>query len=196
MAGRSRFSVRAFRGVYGLSYDNLGYTATVTRYLDDWFGLEGTVQTGWGHTNTTPEIPRALDAKSLFVGGGPHVAFGNRTRFEPWGHVIVGLEHLSGLRRPTIYSGSEVTPLSVSRLAEEWTSGSEGALTGGFRATTSRLTFSPCRRTTTHSVRGLFSTSRISQFMFLRPVSGANLALESGRFFCIPPRKKKYAIHS
>lgn len=80
-------------GVYNLSFHDLGYTATVTRYFDNWFGLEGTVQTGWGHTNLIPQIPRALDAKSLFVGGGPHIVMGNRSRFEPWGHVVVGLAH-------------------------------------------------------------------------------------------------------
>jgi hypothetical protein len=80
-------------GVFGLSFHDLGYSASVTRYINDWFGLEGNANMGWGHTSTSPQIPRALVANSLFVGGGPHVALSNKTRFEPWGHVLVGLAH-------------------------------------------------------------------------------------------------------
>ena len=75
------------------AFSDLGYNASITRYFDNWFGLEGTAVMGWGHTSTSPNVPRALDAKSFFVGGGPHLALSNRSRFEPWGHVVVGLAH-------------------------------------------------------------------------------------------------------
>ena len=61
----------------------------LTRYLNDWFGVEGAVAIGFGNTGT----PQNLTAKSLFVGGGPHVAVYNKSRFEPWAHALVGLQH-------------------------------------------------------------------------------------------------------
>ena len=79
--------------VFGLGFHNLGYSASVTRFLNDWIGLEGATALGFGHTGTSPSIPRALDAKSLFVGGGPHIAISNKSRLEPWAHVLVGMEH-------------------------------------------------------------------------------------------------------
>jgi opacity protein-like surface antigen len=80
-------------GVFGLSFHNLGFNSEVTRYFNNWVGIEGAAEMGWGHTNTTPTVPRSLVAKSLFVGGGPHIVVSNNSRVEPWGHVLVGLEH-------------------------------------------------------------------------------------------------------
>jgi hypothetical protein len=79
--------------VLGETFHNLGFNSSITRYLNDWFGVEGTVIAGFGHAGPTPTVPATLDAKSFFVGGGPHIALSNRSRFEPWGHVIAGLEH-------------------------------------------------------------------------------------------------------
>lgn len=78
---------------FGLNWHNIGYDGSLTRYVNDWFGIEGAVLAGFGHSSTSPQIPRALDAKSLFAVGGPHIAFSNKTKFEPWGHVLVGLAH-------------------------------------------------------------------------------------------------------
>ncbi len=80
-------------GVFGLSWHNLGYDGSLTRYLNNWFGIEGTVLAGFGHSDVTPQVPRALVAKSLYAVGGPHLAFSNKSKFEPWGHVLVGLAH-------------------------------------------------------------------------------------------------------
>jgi len=71
-----------------LNFHDLGFNTEVTRYLNNWFGVEGTVVMGFGNTGTTP----SRDAKSFFIGGGPHIAFANGSRFEPWGHVLVGWE--------------------------------------------------------------------------------------------------------
>jgi len=73
-----------------VGFHTLGYNVDVTRYLNEWFGVEGTGVFGFGSTAGTP----TLDAKSLFVGGGPHIAIGNYTRFEPFVHVLVGWERL------------------------------------------------------------------------------------------------------
>jgi hypothetical protein len=75
--------------ILGETFHDIGFNTGITRYLNDWFGLEGTVAVGFGSGVT----PFNLNAKSAFIGGGPHVAMQNGTRFEPWGHVLVGLEH-------------------------------------------------------------------------------------------------------
>jgi hypothetical protein len=72
----------------GQNFHDIGFNTQVTRYLDDWFGVEGTGVFGYGHTGS-----KNLVAKSLFVGGGPHISFSNSTRFEPWAHVLVGWQH-------------------------------------------------------------------------------------------------------
>jgi len=78
---------------YNLSFHNLGYNAEISRYFNNWLGIEAAIQTGFGHTETTPVILRSLDAKSFFIGGGPHLVLTNRSRIEPWFHGLVGLEH-------------------------------------------------------------------------------------------------------
>ena len=40
----------------------------LTRYFNNWFGVEGTGSFGFGSGGTAP----SLDAKSFFLGGGPH----------------------------------------------------------------------------------------------------------------------------
>jgi len=90
--------------VLGQSFHNLGYDASVTRYLSNWFGVEGTVSTGFGHTGTSP----SLDAKSFFIGGGPHVAVFNNSRVEPWFHLIGGWEHFRFTQTTTLGSNSHL----------------------------------------------------------------------------------------
>ncbi len=68
----------------------IGYNADLTRYVNEWFGVEGTVALGFGSTSGTP----TLDAKSLFFGGGPHISIYNSARFEPFVHVLAGWERL------------------------------------------------------------------------------------------------------
>jgi hypothetical protein len=90
--------------VLGQSFHTFGYTADVTRYLNDWFGVEGEASIGFGHSGTSP----SLDAKSLFAGGGPHIAFSNHSRFEPWVHVLGGVDHFRFTQTATI--GSNTRP--------------------------------------------------------------------------------------
>ena len=65
-----------------------GFNVDVTRYLNDWIGVEATAIMGFGSTNA----PSAT-AKSVFLGGGPHVVINEHGRFEPWIHGLIGLEH-------------------------------------------------------------------------------------------------------
>jgi hypothetical protein len=76
--------------VLGVEFHDLAYKAEVTRYLNNWFGVEGTVIAGFGHVEGAPKI----DAKSVFFGGGPHMSIYNSKHFEPWAHVLVGWERL------------------------------------------------------------------------------------------------------
>jgi hypothetical protein len=88
--------------VLGQTFHNLGYQADITRYLSNWFGVEGTVVAGFGHTGAAPSI----DAKSFFIGGGPHISVFNSNHFEPWVHVLGGWEHFRFTQSATLGSNS------------------------------------------------------------------------------------------
>jgi hypothetical protein len=94
--------------VLGQSFHNFAYQAGVTRYFSNWFGLEGTAIAGFGHTGTSPSI----DAKSLFLGGGPHISLLNTTHFEPWVHVIAGWERFRFTQSATLGSNSHAAFLA------------------------------------------------------------------------------------
>jgi hypothetical protein len=79
--------------ILGVSFHNLGFNSEITRYLNNWLGVEAAAAEGFGHTGTSPSIPVSLNAKSFFIGGGPHIAVSNSSRVEPWAHVLVGQEH-------------------------------------------------------------------------------------------------------
>lgn len=98
-------------GVLGQTFSNNGYNVDFGVHLFDWLtggvgrltaGVEGTSAFGFGHTAGTP----SLDAKSLFLGGGPHLAIQNRTRLEPWVHVLAGWEHFRFSQTTKIGSNS------------------------------------------------------------------------------------------
>lgn len=76
--------------VLGLKFHDLGYQADLTRYFNNWFGVEGTVIAGFGHAGSNPSFV----AKSVFLGGGPHISLHNFNRLEPWAHVLVGWDRL------------------------------------------------------------------------------------------------------
>ena len=98
--------------VLGTTFHNHDYNMNVTMHLFDWLtgavgrltvGAEGAVNAGFGgRTNGNPP----LDAKSLFVGGGPHLAVVSRSRFEPWVHGLVGVEHFRFTQTSALGSNS------------------------------------------------------------------------------------------
>jgi hypothetical protein len=88
--------------VLGQQFHNFGYQADVTRYLNNWFGVEGTTTAGFGHNGTSP----SQDAKSFFIGGGPHVSLHDSTHFEPWMHVIAGWERFRFTQTGTLGNNS------------------------------------------------------------------------------------------
>jgi len=69
-----------------------GYNVDVTRYLNDWVGVEGAAIMGFGSSNT------GAHTKTLFVGGGLHASINQYTLFEPWVHALVGLERSRDIR--------------------------------------------------------------------------------------------------
>jgi Outer membrane protein beta-barrel domain len=78
-----------FGNIDGQTFHNNALNVNGTRYLTDWFGIEGEIVPGFGHTGGT----RNLVAKSLLFVGGIHLAIPNDTRWEPWVHVLAGGEH-------------------------------------------------------------------------------------------------------
>ena len=77
----------------GSPFNTHGANFSVARYFGKWFGVEAQVGVGFlGKTGQTTTPPN-LDAKSLFAGVGPRLVYRNRSRYEPWVHLVVGLEH-------------------------------------------------------------------------------------------------------
>lgn len=76
----------------GSPFNAYGGNVSLARYFVRWFGVEGQLGVGFGNTRQTT-IPPNLTAKSIFFGIGPRLAYRNRTRFEPWAHVLIGAEH-------------------------------------------------------------------------------------------------------
>jgi len=88
--------------VLGQSFHNLGYRGDVTRYLTNSLGVEGATILGFGHTGANP----SQDAKSFFVGGGPHYSLHATGRIEPWVHALIGWQHFRFTQGPVLGSNS------------------------------------------------------------------------------------------
>ena len=86
-----------FRPSSSASFNLHGFNTSVTRYANDWFGLEADVGGSFGHTPATggpgPFIVGNLRAKLLTYGGGPHIAYRRHNKVQPWGHVLFGGAH-------------------------------------------------------------------------------------------------------
>jgi hypothetical protein len=90
--------------VLGQKFHDFAYQAEVTRYFNNWFGIEGTALAGFGKSGPNPSIT----ANSLFLGGGPHISLTNSHHFEPWVHVIVGWERFRFTQSDVLGSNSHV----------------------------------------------------------------------------------------
>ena len=97
--------------VLGRHFNDNGFNVDFGMHLVDWLtggegrlsvGLEATSAFGFGHTGGTPN----LDAKSLFIGAGPHLSVQTRSRLEPFVHVIPGFQHFRFTQTSTIGSNS------------------------------------------------------------------------------------------
>ena len=65
----------------------VGINTSVTYFTNEWFGIEGTLSTGFA-----PEIFDREHVKLLVYGGGPKVAWREK-KWEPWIHAIFGGSH-------------------------------------------------------------------------------------------------------
>jgi opacity protein-like surface antigen len=98
--------------VLGQTFHDNGYNADLSLHVFDWItgaslrvavAAEGTMAFGFGgHTGGTPN----LEAKSLFIGGGPHVSIESRSRIEPWLHVLPGWQHFRFTQTSTLGSNN------------------------------------------------------------------------------------------
>jgi hypothetical protein len=77
----------------GSPFNTHGINFSVARYFGRWVGVEAQLGVGFLGTTGKTTTPPNLGAKSLFIGGGPRFAYRNRSRYEPWVHVVVGMEH-------------------------------------------------------------------------------------------------------
>jgi hypothetical protein len=96
----------------GQNFHNFGYQGNVTRYLNNWFGIEGTAIAGFGHDSNNSSI----EAKSIFLGGGPHIVFYSNRHLEPWGHVIGGWERFRFTQSGTFGTNSHAAFLAGAGL--------------------------------------------------------------------------------
>jgi hypothetical protein len=77
----------------GSPFNTHGVNFSLTRFFGRWLGVEAQAGVGFlGNTGQT-SVPPNLDVKSVFAGAGPKLALRNHSRFEPWVHVLVGIEH-------------------------------------------------------------------------------------------------------
>jgi hypothetical protein len=65
----------------------VGIQTTVTYFLNEWLGVEGSVVAAWG-----PAINQGQKTKFLIYGGGPKIAW-RQKRWEPWVHALFGGAH-------------------------------------------------------------------------------------------------------
>ena len=70
-----------------------GVNASAVRYFGRWIGIETQGSFARGNTAQTTNPPN-LKAQSWLVAAGPRLAFRNRSRFEPWAHLVVGIQEL------------------------------------------------------------------------------------------------------
>jgi len=89
-----RFQSQAFDS------NEYGVKTTVSYFLNDWFGVEGSATAAFG----SPPFNNGQDAKILTYGGGPKIAW-RQKRWEPWLHAIFGGAH----EQPQTPAGSRHT---------------------------------------------------------------------------------------
>jgi hypothetical protein len=88
--------------VPAFSVNDNGLNVSLTRFFRSWAGLEAESAAGFG----SGSAPQIASAASLFLGGGPRIARRGHGRYEPWGHVLVGLEHFRFTQTAVTYGSN------------------------------------------------------------------------------------------
>ena len=76
----------------GTPMNTHGLDTTITRYFGGWFGVDGQLGVGLSGNTGASTAPPNLSVHSLFVGGGPRLAYRRPSRVQPWLHFVVGLQ--------------------------------------------------------------------------------------------------------
>ena len=77
----------------GTPFNTHGVNVDFARYFGRWIAVEAGVGVGFLGNTGQSSTPPNLSAKSLFAGAGPRLRYRNRSRYEPWIHALVGIEH-------------------------------------------------------------------------------------------------------
>lgn len=142
--------------VLGQNFHDLGYNTQVTRFINNWFGVEGTVAMGWGSTG-----PTRIWMRNLYSSAADHTSRGTITVDSNRLYMFWSAGSISDSRRPP--RDSAAIPRSVSWAAAEWTTSLDRECIYGFRAITSARILRPRLPTsnlTTRSEPAWFSTSK------------------------------------
>ena len=67
----------------GIHFGMNGYTTSMTRFLNDWVGVEAGVSGAFAS-------PFGIPTRWFWYGGGPRIAWRYNRRFQPWAHVLAG----------------------------------------------------------------------------------------------------------
>ena len=78
--------------VTGTPFNTHGANMTLTRYFGRWFGVDTQVGIGFHGDTGSTTVPPNLGVHSLFLGGGPRLAYRSNARVQPWIHLVVGLQ--------------------------------------------------------------------------------------------------------
>ncbi len=81
----SQFNIRGALAPFGTH----GVNGSITRFFNRALGLEGMADAGFGSSSP------GHAAASIFWGGGVHFAYRTQRRYEPWVHVLIGVEHFA-----------------------------------------------------------------------------------------------------
>jgi opacity protein-like surface antigen len=88
----------------------VGLNTTLTYFTNSWFGVEGSVITGFG-SDVFP------NSQAKIFGGAGGIRIGSRrARWEPWGHALVGGSHL----QPQTAFGSRTSIMALAGIGVDY----------------------------------------------------------------------------
>jgi hypothetical protein len=77
----------------GSPFNTSGLNVSAARFFDRWFAIEAQLGAGLSGNTGQSSAPPNLTVKSIFAGAGPRVAYRTQSRYEPWVHLLVGIQH-------------------------------------------------------------------------------------------------------
>lgn len=86
----NQFNIRGALPTFGTH----GVNGSIVRFFNRALGLEGDAGAGFGSSSP------GETAASIFWGGGVHLAYRTRRRYEPWVHALIGVEHFAFEQMP------------------------------------------------------------------------------------------------